>query len=278
MDKFNCRSQVESWTECVIIGRRTSKITAGKIQIAQDNARERRIGMGKRTGIIGAMEEEVSQLKEKMENISRTVRAGMEFLEGAIGGQSVIVVRSGIGKVNAAVCTQILCGEFHADRIINTGIAGSLDADIDIGDIVISLESVQHDVDATGFGYAPGIIPRMETSVFPADGALAELAAGICREVNPDIRVFSGRVVSGDQFISDKAKKDWIKKNFGGLCVEMEGASIAQAAWLNGVPYLVIRAISDKADDSAQMAYDEFEAQAIRHTVALMTGLLARLD
>lgn len=230
-----------------------------------------------KTGIIGAMEEEVAQLKERMEGVEKTVRAGMTFLSGTIGGKPVVVVRSGIGKVNAAICAQILCTEFKAGRIINTGIAGSLDAAIDIGDIVISSEAVQHDMDATGFGYAPGIIPRMETSAFPADPDMGRLAEKVCRRVNHDIHVFRGRVVSGDQFVSDKAKKEWIKENFGGLCVEMEGAAIAQAAWLNGVPYLVIRAISDKADDSAQMTYDVFEAQAIRHTVALMASLIEEM-
>lgn len=231
----------------------------------------------KRIGIIGAMEEEVARLKEQMTDSKAESRAGMEFIRGTLCGRDAVVVRSGIGKVNAAVCAQILCDVYQVDLIINTGIAGSLNAEIEIGDIVISTETLQHDMDATGFGYEPGIIPRMDTSVFPADLRLAALAAEACAKANPDIRVFWGRIVSGDQFISDKNKKERLAKQFQGLCVEMEGGAIAQAAYLNQVPYLVLRAISDKADDSASMSYETFEAMAIRHTIRLMTELLPML-
>ena len=135
----------------------------------------------------------------------------------------------------------------------------------------------QHDMDATGFGYEPGVIPRMETSVFKGDEELIALAEKVCREVNPDIQTFRGRVVSGDQFISDKAVKERIDRLFSGYCTEMEGAAIAQTAWLNQVPFLVIRAISDKADGSAEMDYSEFEMKAIEHTVRLVTGMLQNM-
>ena len=224
-------------------------------------------------GIIGAMEEEVAGLKENM-IVERTVqRASMEFLQGNLEGKPVVVVRCGIGKVNAAICTQILVDEFHVDAIVNTGIAGSLKNEINIGDIVLSTDTLQHDMDATGFGYEYGIIPRMETSCFKADEKLITLAKECCEKVNPDISVFTGRVVSGDQFISDKTKKDWISEHFQGFCTEMEGAAIAQAAYLNQIPFLIIRAISDKADNSAQMDYAEFERKAIIHSVRLMTEI-----
>ena len=231
----------------------------------------------RKIGIIGAMEEEVAALKEKMHIEELRTIAGMEFCKGECEGQPVIVVRSGIGKVNAAVCTQILCSVYQADVIINTGVAGSLKNEINIGDIVLSTDALQHDVDATGFGYAEGIIPRMETSVFEADKELIELAEKVCLEVNPDIQVHKGRVVSGDQFISDHAVKERLIQLFAGYCTEMEGAAIAQAAWLNQVPYLVIRAISDKADGSAEMDYSEFEMKAIEHTVRLVTGMLQNM-
>lgn len=224
-------------------------------------------------GIIGAMEEEVAGLKEKMVVEQTIQRASMEFLKGSLEGKPVVVVRCGIGKVNAAICTQILADEFHVDAIVNTGIAGSLKNEINIGDIVLSTDTMQHDMDATGFGYEYGIIPRMETSCFPSDEKLMVLAKECCERVNPDISVFTGRVVSGDQFISDKAKKDWISEHFQGFCTEMEGAAIAQAAYLNQVPFLIIRAISDKADNSAQMDYAEFERKAIIHSVRLMTEI-----
>ncbi|SHO53844.1 5'-methylthioadenosine/adenosylhomocysteine nucleosidase [Anaerocolumna xylanovorans] len=231
----------------------------------------------KKTGIIGAMEEEVNQLKEKMEGVSRKEKAGMEFLEGTLEGRPCVVVRSGIGKVNAAVCTQILIDDYGVDVVINTGVAGSLKAEINIGDMVISEDALQHDVDATGFGYDYGVIPRMKTSVFKTEDTLTALAVKVCKEVNPDIGVFPGRIVSGDQFISDREKKIWIKEHFHGLCTEMEGGAIAQTAHLNKIPFLIIRAISDKADDSAHMDYGAFEAKAIEHTVKLVKTLLKAL-
>lgn len=231
----------------------------------------------KKTGIIGAMEEEVKQLRSSMEEPKITAKAGMEFCEGKLEGKPCVVVRSGIGKVNAAICTQILADDYGIDLVINTGVAGSLKAEINIGDLVISEDALQHDVDATGFGYAYGVIPRMETSVFKAEKDITELAVKVCREVNPDIGVFSGRVVSGDQFISDRERKSWIGEQFHGLCTEMEGGAIAQAAYLNKIPFLIIRAISDKADDSAHMDYGAFEEKAIEHTVKLVKGFLKAL-
>ena len=225
-------------------------------------------------GIIGAMEIEVNRIKEQMEDVSVTDKAGMSIFEGKWNGNDVVVVRSGIGKVNAAVCAQILADTFHADAIINTGIAGSLKNEINIGDIVLSTDAIQHDMDAQGFGYAPGVIPQMEVSDFQADEKLIELAKKCCAEVCPDIQVFTGRVVSGDQFISDKKKKEWLSSQFEGLCAEMEGAAIAQASYLNHVPFLIIRAISDKADDSATMDYPEFEAMAAENSVKLLADIV----
>jgi adenosylhomocysteine nucleosidase len=228
-------------------------------------------------GIIGAMEEEVAALKEKMEIKRVLKKASMEFCEGTLQGKPVVVVRSGIGKVNAGLCTQILADVFEVKKVINTGIAGSLDARIDIGDIVISTEALQHDMDATQFGYPLGQIPRMETLAFPADAEMAKIAKEACEAVNPEIKVFTGRVVTGDQFIANKEIKDRIKTNFDGLCTEMEGAAIAQAAWLNEIPFVIIRAISDKADDSAEMDYPTFERQAIIHSVRLTEEMVRRL-
>lgn len=226
-------------------------------------------------GIIGAMDEEVSKLKEVMDEVTVSTKASMDFYKGKIFGKDVVVVRSGIGKVNAGICTQILVDEYKIDAVINTGIAGSLNADINIGDIVLATDALQHDMDATGFGYEPGVIPRMEQSVFVADETLRRLAKASCEKVNSDISVFEGRVVSGDQFISDRAKKDYITKQFAGYCTEMEGAAIAQAAYLNKIPFLIIRAISDKADDSATEDYPTFEKKAIMHSVNLMKELIA---
>lgn len=225
-------------------------------------------------GIIGAMDIEVERLKKGMEKKREVRKAGMEFCAGELMGQPAVVVRSGIGKVNAAVCTQILIDEFGVDAIINTGVAGSLNAQINIGDIVISTDLVQHDMDAVNFGYEPGQIPQMDVFSFEADGRLAELAERVCREVNPEIQVFRGRIVSGDQFVADRAVKDRIESLFHGFCTEMEGAAIAQAAYLNEVPFVVLRAISDKADGSASEDYPTFERKAAEHCAKLVEGLL----
>lgn len=228
-------------------------------------------------GIIGAMEEEVELLKEKMTDTIIIEKAGMKFVKGTLKGQTAVVVRSGIGKVNAGICTQILADEFQVEAVINTGIAGSLKAEIDIGDIVLSTDTMQHDVDAREFGYPLGQIPRMETLTFLADEKLRKLAKEVCEEVNPDIQVFEGRVASGDQFVADKETKEKIIENTQAYCTEMEGAAIGQAAYLNKIPYLVIRAISDKADDSAHVDYPTFERQAIRHTVNLVSSMMERM-
>ncbi|MCI8830618.1 MAG: 5'-methylthioadenosine/adenosylhomocysteine nucleosidase [Lachnospiraceae bacterium] len=226
-------------------------------------------------GIIGAMDEEVLEIKNALKDVTVETAAGMDFYRGKINEKEVVVVRSGIGKVNAAVCSQILVDKFGAEAIVNTGIAGSLKAEIDIGDIVLSSDSVQHDMDATGFGYPIGQIPRMETFAFPADQKLLKLAEKCCNQVNPDIKTFVGRVVSGDQFISDKEKKQQLIDNFGGFCTEMEGAAIAQVCYLNHIGCLIIRAISDKADDSATVDYPAFEAKAIEHSVKLLLAMAA---
>lgn len=231
----------------------------------------------KKIGIIGAMELEVDTLKSKMEVKAKTTKARMEFFEGTLNGVEVVIVRSGVGKVNAGICTQILADLFDVTHIINTGVAGSLDADIDIGDIVVSTELLQHDVDATGFGYALGEVPQLGTLTFPADARMVELAQEVCKKVNTEIRVFAGRIVSGDQFICEKSVKDRIKTNFNGLCTEMEGAAIGQAAYLNEVPFVILRAISDKADDSAEMDYPTFERKAAEHCAKLVEEFIAEL-
>ncbi len=227
-------------------------------------------------GIIGAMSEEVAKIKECLDHVMVETRAGMEFYQGSLEGKPVVVVRSGIGKVNGAICTQILADCYQVEGIVNTGIAGSLRAEINIGDIVLSTDALQHDVDATVFGYQVGQIPQMECFSFPSDEKLRSLAESCCHRVNPDIRTYSGRVVSGDQFISSKEKKQWLAEHFQGYCTEMEGAAIAQTAWLNQIPVLIVRAISDKADDSATMDYETFEAAAIARSVNLLLEMIKR--
>lgn len=230
-------------------------------------------------GIIGAMASEVASLKDLMEMNVIIKKAGMNFYDGTLNGKSVVVVQCGYGKVNAAICAQILVDLFEVTHIINTGVAGSLNSKLDIGDIVISEKALQHDMDVAPLGFAPGQIPDIDVLAFPADQAMIDTAVAACRQVNPDIHVFTGLVVSGDQFISDRVTKDRLVSVFHGDCAEMEGAAIAQVAYLNNLPFVIIRAISDKADDSAGvMDFPTFEKQAAEHCAKMTAEFLRNFE
>ena len=228
-------------------------------------------------GIIGAMELEVETLKKEMTITRKLTKARMEFNEGKLNGADVVVVRSGVGKVNAALCVQILADIFEVTHIINTGVAGSLNAKLDIGDILISEIALHHDVDATNFGYPIGEVPQLGIKEFPADKNMIEIAQKVCAEELPELHTMVGRVVSGDQFIAAKDVKDRLIETFKGDCCEMEGASIAHGAYLNGIPFVILRAISDKADDSAQMDYPTFERHAAEHCAKLVSAFVSKL-
>ena len=224
-------------------------------------------------GIIGAMACEVEALKGKMENVTVGSHAGSEYFEGTLEGLPAVVVQCGVGKVNAAMCAQILCSVFGVTHLVNTGIAGSLNADLDIGDLVVSKDAMYHDFDCVHFGYEMGRVPGMDVVAFPADEGMMALALNAAEAVNPGHSKV-GRVASGDLFVAEKSVKNGIIEKTGAICTEMEGAAIAQTAYRNAVPFVILRAISDKADDSAQMDYPTFEKQAIEHTVKLMLALI----
>lgn len=226
-------------------------------------------------GIIGAMELEVETLKAKMTLSAVDTHAGMSFYCGTLNGAEAVVVRSGVGKVNAALCVQVLADLYHVTHVINTGVAGSLDAALDIGDLAISTDLMYHDVDAGVFGYPRGQVPGMEVHAFPTDPKLTALAASICKARGYGCKL--GRIVSGDQFIGRAAQKEDILAHCGGICTEMEGAAIAHAAYRNGLPVLILRAISDKADDSAEMDYPTFEHQAAQRCASLVEELAGKM-
>ena len=229
----------------------------------------------RKIGIIGAMDLEVETLKSKLTDVTITTKAGMEFHEGILNGAPVVVVRCGIGKVNAALCVQIMADVFGTTHIINTGVAGSLNAKLDIGDILISEDALHHDIDVRIFGYQLGEVPQMGRLEFPADKRMMELAKESCERVCGNINAIYGRVVSGDQFISDAEVKDHLINSFHGDCAEMEGASIAHGAYLNNIPFVIIRAISDKADGSAELDYPLFERAAAEHSAKLVEDMVA---
>ena len=232
----------------------------------------------KKLGIIGAMTVEVENLKEWLADLKIVSRAGMEFYEGILEGCPAVVVMCGVGKVNAAMCVQALCDHFAVTHLVNTGVAGSLCAQLDIGDLVISEDAMYHDFtcEALNPAYVVGQVPGLPLRAFPADSALADAAQAAAEQVHPG-HARLGRVASGDQFVAGKAQKEKIIADTGALCTEMEGAAIAHAAWRNGVPFVVIRAISDKADDSAEMDYPTFEAIAARRCAEVTRILASKL-
>ena len=225
------------------------------------------------TGIIGAMESEVTAIKDAMADVRVTRVSGMEFARGSIAGSEVVVVQCGIGKVNAAVCAQTLINGFGVDRVVNTGVAGSLTDELTINDFVVSVDAVQHDYDVTAIGFAPGEIPYTGMVAFPADEGMRERAVEAVRRAAPTSKVLEGRICSGDQFIATTEQRERIVSTFGGLCAEMEGAAITQVCHLNGTPYVIIRAISD---DSDGMTYEEFQAEAARECANAVLTMLAR--
>ncbi len=225
--------------------------------------------------IIGAMENVVAGLKDAMSDIEITNIAGMDFYRGKLEGKEVVVVQSGIGKVNAAICTQILIDNYDVTAVINTGVATSLKSEIEIGDIVISTDAVEHDMNARTLGYDRGIIPGMETSFFVADDYLIQLAKECVKE-SVDANVYEGRVVSGDLFVSEQKIKDKLNAEFDGYCAEMEGGAIAHCACVNKVPFVVIRSVSDKSDSSEEVDYTSFEKMVVKNTIKLLLAIVGK--
>jgi len=228
----------------------------------------------KRFGIIGAMDLEVEMLKSVMEIEEKRTVAGMEFCVGKLEGQSAVVVISGIGKVNAAVCAQVLISVFGCSHVINTGVAGAIHDALNVGDLVISTEVLQHDFDATGFGYQLGEIPRMDAWVFKADAELMQLAGEAVKGEGIRHQVLTGRIVSGDVFVSSMDRKNMLAEHFGAFATEMEGAAIGHACYINKVPFVILRAMSDKADGSAHVIYEDFANEAAVNASHIVRNML----
>ena len=229
-------------------------------------------------GIIGAMDSEVAALQNALSDKQEYNYAKMHFCTGTLEGVDAVVVKCGIGKVNAAMCVQLLKDLFHVTHIINTGVAGALSADLDIGDIVISTEAVQHDFDLSPIGFQKAEIPPFGCVAFPADETMQRKVLQAAQDANLDVSVFSGRICSGDQFIAGTEQKQRISDAFGGLCAEMEGASVAQACCANDLPFVILRAISDRADASGGISFAEFEASAAKHCIAIVMRMAEMLS
>lgn len=228
----------------------------------------------KRIGIIGAMDEEVNILIDEMDVEEIKKVASMDFYIGTLSGKDIVLVRCGIGKVNAGICTQILIDIFNVNQVINTGVAGAMNDQLNILDVVVSDDVLYHDFDVTGFGYKLGEIPRMDSSIFKSDTKLTEIAIKAAEEVLNEKRVFKGRVVSGDVFVSSAELKEKINNEFKAFCTEMEGAAIGHTCYLNEIPFVIIRAMSDKADGSAHSNFNEFVEKASNNSKDIVKGIL----
>ena len=234
-----------------------------------------------RMGIIGAMESEVANLIARMERVSYREKAGRRFAEGTLAGKEVVVVQSGIGKVAAAITAQILIDHFAVDALLNTGMAGGLDSRLAVKDLVIATAALQHDFDITAFGHARGFMygeDDTKPTLFVADEALRAKAKIAAEAVLPaGSKAIDGIVASGDIFVDDSALKAQLRDGFGAAAAEMEGAAIAQAAVANGIPFVILRTISDLAEHQANVSFDELEQYAGKLAGDITVALLASL-
>lgn len=244
-----------------------------------DFGRDQGVERGKRmkVAIIGAMEEEVGLLREAIADKKEHEIAGFQFIEGSLYGKEVVLLRSGIGKVNAAMSTTILLQSFKPDCLINTGSAGGLNPVLNVGDVVISAEVRHHDVDATIFGYEYGQVPQMPAS-FVADDNLIAIAEQSAGEIG-DHAVETGLITTGDSFINDPERAAFIQSKFSGLqAVEMEAAAIAQVAYQHKVPFVIIRSLSDIAGKESHLSFDQYLEKAAVHSANLVMKIVSKIN
>lgn len=216
-------------------------------------------------GILGAMDREVKTLYEKLENSSEKKIGNAVFYSGRLFGKDVVIVKCGVGKVNACICAQLLISNFEITHLVNTGIAGAMASGLGVFDFVVSDHAVYHDVDDAVFGYSIGQVPGLELE-FKADAQMIEKAkkAFSMSEVSKNHKMISGRIATGDQFVSGGERKEFIKKTFNPACVEMEGCAIAHTAFINKIPFVIIRCMSDMADDNVESVYNFNEDEAAK--------------
>ena len=227
-------------------------------------------------GIIGAMDEEIVELKNSMTDINEIQINNLKFYEGKLCSKNIVLVESGIGKVNAAISTTLLISQFKVEKIIFTGVAGAVNPKIKVTDIVIGTDLVESDMDVTAGGnYKLGEIPRMKSSNFKADPYLFNLAESVAIKLFGSDKVHKGRIISRDEFVASSEKVNKLREIFSAECVEMEGAAVAHVCEVMNIPFIVIRSISDKADDEAGMSFDEFVKIAARNSKSIVEGILS---
>lgn len=229
-------------------------------------------------GIIGAMDEEIERMQKDMHIVDEKKIANISFYIGRFENIPIVLCKSGVGKVNAAITTQILIDHFSVEQIIFTGVAGALDPSLNIGDIVISTCCEQHDIDGSALGFKRGVIPMFDgPSIFPADESLIQLAYEAANNLKIECNVVKGKILSGDQFIADPLLVQKLREDFHGTCVEMEGAAVAHVSMLNDIPYVIIRSISDKANKEADVNFTEFVAMAANRSNEIVSSILKHI-
>lgn len=220
-------------------------------------------------GIIGAMDEEISVILSEMNNISEYNINNIKFYKGKIYDKDLVLVKSGIGMVNASIITTLLIKEFDVNKILFSGVAGSLNKNINVGDIVIADSLVEYMFDATEFGYEIGQIPRMENSVFKSENLLNKI-----RDILKNDSIFYGKILSGDKFVSNLEEKEKIGKKFDALALDMESAAVAHCTYILGVEFAIIRSISDSLNSDSVMEYAEFVNVAAMNSKEILLKLL----
>lgn len=224
-------------------------------------------------GIIGAMKIEISAIRELMENTEAKTLGGIEFVSGTFRGREIVTAVCGIGKVAAAMCAQAMILGYSPEIIINTGVGGTLTKELSVGDIAVAKSVVQHDMDTSPIGDEPGFISGINIINIPCDEAAVEKLVQ-CAQRFSQVRTVTGVIASGDQFIADAGKKEFIVKNFGAVACEMEGAAIGQVCYTNGIPFAVVRAISDSADEQAHISYAQFLPAAAENAAKMIEYMI----
>lgn len=228
-------------------------------------------------GIIGAMDMEVNGLKEKMSSLTVETISGSEFYQGLLCGTPCVVARCGEGKVNAALCAQTMALQFQTSMIINIGVAGGIGPNVHVGDLVVSNGLVQHDFDISELGYQKGFITNIEKAVIPATPMLTSITANLAKDIY-DGAVHIGIIATGDQFVASSNQLHTINATFHALACEMEGAAIAQVCLLNNIDFVAIRAISDNADEKADVSFEQFAPVAAQKSIDLMLQLIPAIN
>ena len=228
-------------------------------------------------GIIGAMEEEIWEIKESIEDISSVDIGNFTFYQGKLKNKEIVLVECGIGKVNASICTTLMVSQFNVEKILFTGVAGGVAPDINIGDVVIGTYLMEHDYDVTAFGYEVGIIPKMGDSKFHCDTDLIRLAYDLAKENLKETNILKGPIVSGDVFVASEEKINWLWDKFQAYCTEMEGAAVAHVCTVLKVPFLIVRSISDKANSDAKLDFKEFCKVAAKNSKLLIEKLVEKI-